>query len=259
MSAKGDKNAVLISGTGPTKLIGQVYYAVMLSMLNPYFFGLPGLGFLHPRVTQRKFREQVEALLAFIEQWLGFGHSQAALKIIELSVRAMLSGKHKRVIAVSLAGPLDGAPLAKLAASIARFGPLHLLFGGITEMIEGSKQLNRLHKMLQDLVDRAAQDPSTELPYLVLIAAAHDHLVPMASAWRCIDDYPEDHIFRILLLGGNGPPPKNLPEGVIIVRTQRGLDDHVLMVFSPALLRLLVKIHDLKIDESLEEALRDAA
>ena len=259
MSAKGDKKAVLVSGTGPTKMVGQLYYAVVIHLIHPHFFGLPGLGFLHPRVTQRKFREQVETLLAYIEQWLGFGHSQAALKIIELSVRAILSGKHKRVIAVSLAGPLDGAPLAKLASGIARFGPLHFLLGGITEMIEGSKQLNRLHAMLQDLVDKAAKDPDVELPYLVLIAAAHDHLVPLASAWRCIEDYPEDRIFRILLLGGNGPPPKNLPDGVIIVRTQRGLDDHIMMIFSPALLRLLVKIHDLDIDASLEEALRSAA
>lgn len=259
MSAKPDKNAVLGGGTFADTVFGHAYYAVMLNALNAHFLRLPGLGLPHPRIFKHKFHAQVEALIDLIESGFLLGHSQAALRIIEAAARAALKGDRRRFVAVSLAGPLDGAPLAKLAAGIANIGPLHAMFGGITEMIQGSKQLELFHGMLQDLVDKAAEDPNIELPYLVLIAAAHDHLVPLASAWRCIDDYPEDRIFRVLLLGGNGPAPKNLPEGVIIVRTLRGLDDHAMMIFSPALLRLLAKIYHLKVDESLKEVFRSIA
>lgn len=260
MSAKGDKRAILCGGTGATTLAGQVYYGPMKWVLGAHFFSLPGMGLLHPRLFQRKFREQVETVIATMEALLLLlGHSQAALKIIELAIRAVLRGGHKRVIAVSLAGPHDGTPLAKLAVGVTRIWPLNLVLGGITEMKVGSRQNERLRAMLQDLVVQAATDPSIELPYIVFVAAAHDHLVPLASSWPIIEGYPRDRVFYILLLGGNGPPPKNLPEGDIIVRTQWGLDDHVSMVFSPALLRLLVKIYNLKIDESLEEALIAAA
>jgi len=126
-----------------------------------------------------------------------------------------------------LSAPLGGAPLAKLANPLNRLPSLlHFILDGVLQMIEGSEQLVRLQEHARDCGSRKS------CPVVYLIAAAHDGLVPLESAWLFPSDYPALLVHRILLLGGDGPPPVGLPTGVEIWRTAWGMDNHISMITS---------------------------
>lgn len=227
-------DSFLYGGTGVGKIVHWVaviyYQELALAAGGAHIVSLAFAGLLHPVLRHRHAKEVRDHKSRLIRKLLFLlGHSQGAIEALWQAMQSVIRNERPVEAVICLAGPFDGAPLASIVKFLEHLPSwLRYVFDGILEMVQGSKQLERL----QELVRIAASIPDAHLPHIYLIAAAHDGLVPLDSAWRLAAEYPASLVHRCLLLGGDGPPPEDLPEGVIIIRTNWGMDNHLTMIGS---------------------------
>jgi pimeloyl-ACP methyl ester carboxylesterase len=228
MDIRQDTHDVLLfGGTGINKLwhwAGQLYYRELSRALGgAHIISLAFAGILHPVLRHHHAKRVGDRKTPSRRPLVLIGHSQGGVEALWQAVRS-----ERQVDAVfCLSAPLGGAPLAKLVAFLNRLPrPLRYVFEGVLQMIEGSEQLTKL----QDHARSCAAAGSC--PEVFLIVAAHDGLVPLASGWLFPDEYPADKLHRVLLLGGEGPVPDGLPNGIEVWRTLPGMDNHITMIGS---------------------------
>lgn len=233
---------VFIGGTIENNLFGNILHGRLLDKTGGKFFGLRWGGIPHPRISQNDFLQSIEDLLLVCQTFMVTGYSQGTYKAIKAGIKACLKGTAEKVVIVAVAGPLGGSPMAGLARWAKKLPwPLSDAVGGVVEMIDGSDQICRTVDLVRILMEAIAEDPTITTPDIVLIGGAHDHLVPARSAWQ-LPGCDEAHLYRVLVLGGNGPEPPDLPPNVYVLRTRRGMDDHLTMWLTPQLNRLIIQL-----------------
>lgn len=253
MSSEENDVGYGIMGTGPSMLIrvpALLFYAPLRAAANLlHMTSLPYAGVWHPVRRHRRAElvrdHKIPNLLALLRL---VTHSQGSLEGIWQVMLCILRGDRCIKHLISLSGPFDGAPLAEAMKFVEHLPPklrriFELLFAGILEMRPGSTQLEKLQALVCKAVEYAKLN-DVKLPDIYLIAALHDGLVPVTSAWRFPDCYPQELVHRVLLVGGSGPLPDDLPEDVIIIRTGWGMDNHLTMAWSRELLAFIKMISD---------------
>jgi hypothetical protein len=233
---------VFIGGTIENNFFGNILHGRLLEKTGGTFFGLPWGGIPHPRIFQKEFLQSIEDLLLACQTFMVMGYSQGTYKALRAGIKACLHGTAEKVVIVAVAGPLGGSPMAGLARWAKKLPwPFSEAVGGVVEMIDGSDQIQRTANLVRILMEAIAEDPTITMPDIVLIGGAHDHLVPARSAWQ-LSGCDEAHLYRVLVLGGNGPEPAGLPSNVYVLRTRRGMDDHLSMWLTPQLNRLIIQL-----------------
>lgn len=218
------------TGTGLSRLLGPVahiyYFQIIRLRTSSELIMLKWAGLADPRLRHHDgnrvsdLKQRGRQLAYFL-----WGHSQGAIEAVFQMLRSELPPGVSIKAVFCLAGPFAGSPAAKLIRPF-EIIPRRLrpLFEGIIEMKPGSNSL--LH--LQEKLKAAIEDPEFALPHVYLIAARHDHLVPVESAWYWPDEYPPELVHRVLLVHGEVDP---IP-GVTIIQVGWGMDHHVTMVWA---------------------------
>jgi hypothetical protein len=224
---KDTHDVLLFGGTGINKLwhwVGQLYYRELSRVLgDAHIISLAFAGILHPKLRHHHAKRIGDRKTPHQRPLVLIGHSQGGVEALWQALRS-----ERQVDAVfCLSAPLGGAPLARLVGFLNQLPrPVRYVFEGVLQMIEGSEQLTKLQEHARSCAVRQ------HCPDVYLIVAAHDGLVPLDSGWLFPEEYPASKLHRILLLGGDGPAPEDLPHGVEIWRTARGMDNHLTMIGS---------------------------
>lgn len=219
------------TGTGlsrPLRKIAERYYGGIMGLRKDSdLITLPRAGMFDPRLRHRHSTRVSDRKQRGREvKYHIWGHSQGGIEVIFQMLRSQLPIGKRFGVVFCLGAPLAGSS-AELVTRVLRVipWPMCLLFEGLIQMSPDSRSQKHLHEKLAATIEQ----PGFYLPHIYLLAAAQDHLVSQESAWHWPPSYPADKVHRVLVVHGE----IEVPEGVIVIQVDWGMDLHVTMVRAP--------------------------